>query len=252
MMGVFGVNIEKRKSLLMAGAFAFVVLVFGISSQYWGSGRTRVHEAIEPDISALLPSGAVKRAMVELPDAPQTARAVVYVMNGVESLALVSWSLEQNKFLISSGVAYNGEQKPLITKTLTAESFGLGAPVAVLARGPVDATTELVAVFARKGDALSQVMLTGVDGIPVPAQFIVGKSASLSSDVSFQDVDGDGDKDAVVISADIRDGASINEKRIVYSWNDGGFVYEPELSKVMSMRSALFPEPEGEPLVPQQ
>lgn len=241
-------------SLILLGGVVMTALLITFLLQQTLPRREAVGEqSPAPDFASLLPAGASAGAgaPLVLPDLPQPAYVVAYASeSGDPSLALVAWDKRANKYKLTStiGLATNDTARLQGVPTLSAEALGRGAPTAIIARGPAGDYADGVFVVIRQGDSLSFVAKRNADGNTGIAFFTTGSSAQDGEELSFGDVDGDGDKEAMQISTATDARGKKTESFSVYAWTDGYFSYDKDLSWALTMSKSVFPEPEAPPL----
>lgn len=233
--------------LLASALFASIVLV--VISRNAIPDRERVTEVLAPDFEKLLPAGARVQAEIELPDAPQFAHVVAYEMLGEPlMLSLVTWNREEGEYQLVSSAAFSGA-KPESVTSLEMESLGAGAPVAIIARGPVADVATGAFLFARSGNALRPIAMSDENGTLKQAHFFEVSSGERREVFAFEDVDGDSDDDVVVA---VIEGESLDETQVleVYEWTGDRYSRSERLTEIVGRRNEVFPAPVTEPETP--
>jgi hypothetical protein len=229
-----------KDNAMLLGTAVLAMLLLGIAASYRPAARAVFSEAVEPNLAALLPEGAAVTAQAEVPERPQNGLVVAYARSGTASLGLVAWDKDDGRFTLSSTVAMDSESAPETIGTVTVGSLGTGAPLAAFAHGDGAANGGIVFVYAIAKGTLSPVPMIGADGSTGDAMFPDRSIAGVAT-TSFDDLDGDGDKDALVTERGEEAGGS-GERFTAYVWRDGAFRHDAELTRVVSLSDSLFPE----------
>ncbi len=240
----------KKKSAKKVPSFVTVVIVtlalllVVILLQETLPRRVSVNERLQPsDMAALLPAGAQMSpaGWLEIVDVPQSSYLVGYVIgDGTPFAAYLKWNRASGKYaMVSSLPLTAGAVRLHGQPTFSALLLGTGAPDAVAAHAS-DAATDAMLVLVPRGDAYVIATKIGQDGVAGPAYF---QSAKNVETVAFQDVNGDGSKDAVVT-------VPTTKSVSVFAWINGAFRYDKDLSWTLTTSERVFPEPVAPPATP--
>lgn len=215
----------------------------------------------KPLFDKLLPAGALlgDGSVVELADAGRPAFMAGYSLGSQSGLALVVWDAAASRFgvaanrLFTKNVSGSAAQPP----TLSLEPLGEEAPTIVAVHAAIGNNSEGASFVRWDGQRLNFVEMTDGGGQTKSAFFAVGDfpvqneaSPGLvtlnSASLLVQDVDQDGVKEAAYFSRSFEvseSGGGWSTSVDVYSWQDGRFVFNKELSYLLTRSRGMFPEP---------
>jgi hypothetical protein len=206
-----------------------------------------------PNFAAMLPIGARASSSgpVEIPDIPQSSYALGYVTGSGASVAYFRWNRDDQAYRLTVSVPLAGGGGYVTgMPTLSTLRIGIGAPVAVVARGSEGAHVDGIFVLMPAGNGIVPVNMVMQDGTVRAAQFLAVTSAGHSVGVDFEDVNGDGDDDAVVSASDADASGHLVKTFTVYAWTDGQFVFNKDLTWALTADQRVFPEPVAPPTTP--
>jgi len=208
-----------------------------------------------PMFERLLTAGSqtAEDSIALLPDVGRPAYAVGYSLGSQSGVALVVWDQARQRYvtvaneLIAKDVSGVAAQPP----KLSVESLGKEKPWIIIVRAAISEKFEGVFFALRQGnDIVFPVMMIDSSGQERPAYFEIGQlppdKGSGTSGFQFQDINGDGVAEAVVTARSFAGGSSgtsLSTSVDVYVWRNGGFIYDGELSRVLTKASGMFPEP---------
>ncbi len=205
-----------------------------------------------PMFERLLPAGTLiaEDSISLLPDIQRPAYAVGYSLGSQSGVALVVWDQIRERYvttanrLFASGVSGTAAQPP----KLTVESLGKGQPWIIVIRSPLSDESTGTFFALRVGNDLKFVTMMDSQGKERPAFFLTGllPGDGGSATMELQDINSDGLSEVLLKTAYFEDGDLGSGRAMsveVYGWRDGGFVYNSELSRILTNASGLFPEP---------
>jgi len=200
-----------------------------------------------PVFERLLPAGAVfaEESASLLPDTERPAFVVGYSFGSQSGLALVLWDSVHRQYstisnrLFADSVSGSAAKPPRVT----VEPMGKDQPWIIIVRAAVGERTEGVFFALRKGydldfvsmkNSQDRVVATGVD------------PSSGARTLELHDIDRDGVLEALLTTRSFKadgPGAGWGTSVDVYLWQDDMFVYDIELSRILTRTSSMFPEP---------
>lgn len=241
----------KRPSVIVAAAVAMTVLALALLLQETLPRREQLSEPLPlADAVMMLPTGAEPSQYppLEVPDLPQSSYIVGFMMNDQAFAAFIRWSKDDGKYrlaatrrLADGDLSMNGQPR------FSRQPLGTGAPVAILAQASMGEWTDGVMVLLPSGDDLGVAKKIAADGTAGYAVFPKGTSVDQNSDLVFNDVDADGDIDAVQSSTEADDTGHTVRNVQVFAWEDGTFTYDQALSWTLTASAKIFPEPTAPP-----
>jgi hypothetical protein len=235
---------EQRSLFMIGGAAASLLLLWFVFRGMLPAAGGIAPRLPAPEFSTFLPPGAeLDGQPLEIVASPQTSYIVSYRTDGSAHIALIEWSRDEAAYRLTASVALaEGDVSLERAAAMSLQPMGVGESL-ILVRGPYGAYVEGVFVLARDSHGLGIVRLLAEDGLGGPAFFIEGASALHSEELAFEDMDGDGPREALVVSREANDGGVARTRATVYRFTDGKFMYDAELSRVLTITKSLFPEP---------
>jgi hypothetical protein len=246
--------------LISLGLSVFFIALFifsGLSKQ-----QTFADQATgRPLFDKLLPTGTLvsDQSVVELPDNGRTAYVAGYSLGSQSGIALIVWDASKNRFttaanrLFAKGVSGSAAQPP----RLTLEPLGEEQPTLIGIRAAVGEQADGLFFALREGDDLTFIQMIDSFGKSKTVFFVVGDIPSQnedqpdlrtlnSADLLLQDVDNDGIKEIAYFSRtfEVGEGGSGWVTSVdAYSWKEGQFVFDKDLSFLLTKGHSMFPEP---------
>jgi hypothetical protein len=253
----------KKLAVILLGLgisiFLFSLLVFsGLPKR-----ETFVDKASGlPIFDRILPVGTLiaKESVVVVPDTGRPAYAVGYSLGSQSGVALVIWDAVDERYVQAADRPLPAGISGSVTKPprLSLEPLGGKLPTLIVVRVAAGEKSEGVFFMQRDRSDLIFTQMTDSFGRTKPAYFIDGDIISRDDRVEglvtlgsaffdMQDVDGDGGEEAILYSRsiDMSEGGGWGTSVDAYSWSDGKFIYDKELSYILTKNSGIFPEPPG-------
>jgi len=252
---------KKLAAILLSLALSFFLIALFIFASL-PKHETFVDQATgRPRFDQIMPAGTLigDGSVVEMPDAERSAYAVGYSLGSQSGVALVTWDADNGRYTTAANRLFAPRVSGSAAKPprLSLEPLGDTLPTLIVVRAAVGERTEGTFFVRRDGPDLIFVEMTDSFGRTKPAFFLVGDIPSQddggpglvtlgSSYLDLQDVNGDGGVEAMFSSRSIEmseSGGGWGTSVDVYSWSDGKFVYNKELSYILTKNSSIFPEP---------
>lgn len=250
-------TVPKKLGLLLSLSFSIFLLVLFVKF------NLPVHDTFVspvtglPVFERLLPAGTLidENSVALLPDSERPAYAVGYSLGSQSGVALVIWDSARQRYvtatnrLFANGVSGSAAKPP----ALAIESLGKDQPWIIVVRSAVGERADGVFFAVREANDLSFVSMQDSQGQTRPAFFLSGPlPANGGSGVAgmaafeLQDINGDGLSEAMATTRSFQaddSGAGLATSVDIYLWRDAGFVYDSELSRILTKASGIFPEP---------
>jgi len=257
---------DRKVALLFLGAAAAILLVVLFVRASLPRRESFIDPATGlPQFQRLLPADeqTADDSFVALPDAVRPAYVVGYSSGSQSGVALITWDEARGIYwsvanrTFATGVSGAAAKPP----SLSVINVGQGASSAVQVRAAMGPETSGSFFVARQENDLQFVNMRDASGKVRPALFVSGTvpnesvggdkagqngaAYAATSDFRLEDVNNDGNAEAVVRSRSFKGGWSTSVD--VYVWRDGLFDYDKELSRIMTTGATLFPEPGKRP-----